>query len=129
MNWNTLVFWLMVLIGGIVFVMSSVVESRAQDLNDMSPSDTAIMCYVSVEAAARYAENDGVDVDRRKVKAIKNFYADLYANLEDESKVVVRALAMVREEQVFRELRETPLALFVLLAAAEPCIEGYESVN
>ena len=129
MNWNTLVFWLMVLIGGIVFVMSSVVESRAQDLNDMSPSDTAIMCYVSVEAAARYAENDGVDVDRRKVKAIKNFYADLYANLEDESRVVVRALAMVREEQVFRELRETPLALFVLLAAAEPCIEGYESVN
>ena len=129
MNWNTLVFWLMVLIGGIVFVMSSVVESRAQDLNDMSPSDTAIMCYVSVEAAARYAENDGVDVDRRKVKAIKNFYADLYANLEDESKVVVRALAMVREEQVFRELSETPLALFVLLAAAEPCIEGYESVN
>lgn len=129
MNWNTLVFWLMVLIGGIVFVMSSVVESRAQDLNDMSPSDTAIMCYVSVEAAARYAENDGVDIDRRKVKAIKNFYADLYANLEDESKVVVRALAMVREEQVFRELRETPLALLVLLAAAEPCIEGYESVN
>ena len=129
MNWNTLVFWLMVLIGGIVFVMSSVVESRAQDLNDMSPSDTAIMCYVSVEAAARYAENDGVDVDRRKVKAIKNFYADLYANLEDESRVVVRALAMVREEQVFRELRETPLALLVLLAAAEPCIEGYESVN
>ena len=129
MNWNTLVFWLMVLIGGIVFVMSSVVESRAQDLSDMSPSDTAIMCYVSVEAAARYAENDGVDVDRRKVKAIKNFYADLYANLEDESKVVVRALAMVREEQVFRELRETPLALLVLLAAAEPCIEGYESVN
>lgn len=129
MNWNTLVFWLMVLIGGIVFVMSSVVESRAQDLNDMSPSDTAIMCYVSVEAAARHAENDGVDIDRRKVKAIKNFYADLYANLEDESKVVVRALAMVREEQVFRELRETPLALLVLLAAAEPCIEGYESVN
>ena len=129
MNWNTMVFWLMVLIGGIVFVMSSVVESRAQDLNDMSPSEAAIMCYVSVEAAARYAENDGVDIDRRKVKAIKNFYADLYANLEDESKVVVRALAMVREEQVFRELRETPLALFVLLAAAEPCIEGYESVN
>ena len=129
MNWNVLVFWLMVLIGGIVFVMSSVVESRAQDLNDMSPSEAAIMCYVSVEAAARYAENDGVDVDRRKVKAIKNFYADAYAKLEDKSSVVVRALAMVREEQVFRELRETPLALFVLLAAAEPCVDGYNSVN
>ena len=129
MNWNTLVFWLMVLIAGIVFVMSSVVESRAQDLNEMSPSDAAIMCYVSVEAAARYAENDGVDVNRRKVKAIKNFYADVYAELEGESRVVVRALAMVREEQVFRELRETPLALLVLLAAAEPCIDGYNSVN
>jgi hypothetical protein len=129
MNWNTLVFWLMVLIAGIVFVMSSVVESRAQDLNEMTPSEAAIMCYVSVEAAARYAENDGVDVDRRKVKAIKNFYADVYAELEGKSSVVVRALAMVREEQVFRELRETPLALFVLLAAAKPCINGYNSVN
>ena len=129
MNWNTLVFWLMVLIAGIVFVMSSVVESRAQDLNEMSPSEAAIMCYVSVEAAARYAENDGVDINRRKVKAIKNFYADVYAKLEGESSIVVRALAMVREEQVFRELRETPLALLVLLAAAEPCIDGYNSVN
>ena len=129
MNWNTLVFWLMVLIAGIVFVMSSVVESRAQDLNEMSPSEAAIMCYVSVEAAARYAENDGVDINRRKVKAIKNFYADVYAKLEGKSSIVVRALAMVREEQVFRELRETPLALLVLLAAAEPCIDGYNSVN
>jgi hypothetical protein len=129
MNWNILAFWLSVLIVAIVFVLSSVVESRAQDLNDMSPSEAAIMCYVSVEAAARYAENDGVDIDRRKVKAIKNFYADVYAQLENKSSVVVRALAMVREEQVFRELRETPLALFVLLAAAEPCINGYESAN
>ncbi len=129
MNWNILAFWLSVLIVAIVFVLSSVVESRAQILNNMSPSDSAIMCYVSVEAAARYAENDGVDVDRRKVKAVKNFYAGVYAELEGKSCVVVRALAMVREKQVLRELRESPLVLLVVMGFAEPCINGYESAN
>ena len=62
-------------------------------------------------------------------KKIKELLHDKSINKEFALDNIVRALAMVREEQVFRELRETPLALFVLLAAAEPCINGYNSVN
>ena len=127
MNWNVLVFWLMVLIASIVFVMSSVVQSRAQEL-DMTPSEAAIMCYVSIEVAARIAENNGNDIDRSYVKKLKNTFVKMYAKLEDKSVIVTRALAMVREEQVMRELSESPLAVLMLAGAAETCIDQAETL-